>query len=183
MTTKALQNKTQLLSDLLARSVARMRWSHQPRAEPHNDVPMRQCGEANADAVDTADRNADDVLSSARLLQDAAAPLAKSSAFHSDNNSERDNKRVSKRKPAHLAGHICNEGSSTMVDVIIKDLSGNGARFTLDRGKSSAFSATPAIAEQFHLYITYDRMFVRCKLQWRNGDAFGVRYLAAPQFY
>jgi len=197
MTTKALQEKTQLLRDRLEQSIARKHRSHQLKVAACINLPAPQWDDVAADNVADAADVADvadagiaeevDIIADARAsicqLQSALPPLAASPQIHSNSNHECDNKRGTNRKPSQLAGHICNEGSSTMVDVIIKDLSANGARFTLDRGKSGAFSATPAVAEQFHLYITYDRMFVRCKLQWRNGDAFGVRYLAAPQFY
>ncbi len=91
--------------------------------------------------------------------------------------------RFSRRKATDLAGYVCNEGNTIKIPVVINDLSATGARFTLDRKSHKAFNSTPAIAEKFQLYIIYDRLYVRCKTQWRDGNSYGVRYLSAPQFY
>ncbi len=92
-------------------------------------------------------------------------------------------KRFSRRKTTDLAGYVSNNGSTIKIPVIINDLSATGARFTLDRDSQQAFNTTPAIAEKFQLYIIYDRMYVSCRTQWRDGNSYGVRYLSAPKFF
>ena len=92
-------------------------------------------------------------------------------------------KRRSFRKPAVLAGIVCNENSTNRIAIIVKDMSATGVRFMIDRKRSDRTGTTPKIDEAFQLYITYDKMTVPCQLQWRDGDLFGARFLKAPQFY
>ena len=94
-----------------------------------------------------------------------------------------EDKRRSNRKSTVLAGVVCNDGSKTPINVVIKDMSATGTRFCIASDKRNVFSSPPKLSEYFQLYVTYDRMTVRCKLQWQKGNVFGAKYLAAPQFY
>jgi len=76
------------------------------------------------------------------------------------------NRRASSRQKALLHGRIHFNNRQSIVECLVRDLSGEGARL-----KVSESIAVPATME---LYIAARDEWFRANVQWRRGDEMGV---------
>ena len=75
--------------------------------------------------------------------------------------------REAERKKSLLQARICVNNSSTF-DCLVRDISITGARLQ--------FASPHVLPEAFDLEIPSRALTLRCQLQWRRGDALGVRF-------
>jgi hypothetical protein len=105
-----------------------------------------------------------------------AAPARSEARFAGESAAGR---RIEPRKPVYnVDALIFSKDLSSPQRCTIRDQSKSGARLELTRGMKT--SASPAyIPERLVLYFCPDKTEVDCRLAWRDGRHFGVKFTSA----
>lgn len=87
--------------------------------------------------------------------------------------------RRAKRKPVRtLAQIVCDEKMQSL-DCTVLDMSGTGARLSLNNVVRKAFVPDVIVPELFRLVMPRDNIGVDCRLAWRKDHMLGVAFLSA----
>ena len=90
-------------------------------------------------------------------------------------NSDSADKRCEPRRKVLKNGKIVSSDSSTVLDVVIRDISRGGARIKIP--------ASIDIADEFDLIVPADGLRHPCRICWRKGDQLGVQFTAPSRHY
>jgi len=90
-------------------------------------------------------------------------------------NSDWAEKRCEPRRKVLKNGKIVSSDSSTVLDVVIRDISRGGARIKV--------TASIDIADEFDLIVPADGLRHPCRICWRKGDQLGVEFTAPSRHY
>jgi hypothetical protein len=113
-------------------------------------------------------------------LQERLRHIAETRAQQKAAAESADCKRRGKRKQTTLPGLIMFKSMRTQVPCTIADMSGTGARLTLNPSVARAHDVEHFPAE-CTLVMRTDRMAVACEIVWRRDASLGVRYLGPPK--
>ena len=105
-----------------------------------------------------------------------AAPARTEARFSRESAAGR---RIENRKPVYdVDALVFAKDLATPLRCTIRDQSKSGARLELSRGRT--VSVSPAyVPERMTLYFCPDKTEVDCRLAWRDGRHFGVKFTSA----
>ncbi len=82
------------------------------------------------------------------------------------------------RRRVLVPGLINVPGYRLAIPCRVLDMSATGAGTVLDVGPRDRIKLARELPENLVLVLRHDRVEVDCRVQWRNGTHFGVRFLS-----
>jgi hypothetical protein len=95
-----------------------------------------------------------------------------------DTRSTADERRASRRSCEFMtAAYVIAEQPPRAVSCLVRDMSSTGARLELERGMRTSSKQPADLPSIVVLYLGPSKTEARCRIAWREGRHFGVKFL------
>jgi hypothetical protein len=89
-----------------------------------------------------------------------------------------DERRASRRSSEFMmAAYVIAEQPLRAISCLVRDVSSSGARLELERGMRAKSRGTTDLPSFVILYLGPSKTEARCRIAWREGRHFGVKFL------